>query len=307
MSKLKNINWLHLLFFGLAVYSIVHLIYILDGISVEDPDTNLAARNIETPIKLWINGYLGLFFGFKYLGNINWLLLPLGTIFLLKHKFKLPPHQWALIAFFLLAFGLIALKGFFNFRYALTLFAFSIFMVFYLLKKVSPSQAFFLGASVILLITVFYHSQRMIFTPRVMEKIQLTLFSDELIEEEAEQSVSGEMKKVEHLLESEEIKGVEGQVLVNNLPDFYYLTEGKGLYYWSGDDLYFDQNGKARLFDDRPFSEVKEILSSRSCTHIYTHASYVGYGESFDQFIAQECRLILEDIEGRQLFEIQYE
>jgi hypothetical protein len=84
-------------------------------------DVNLIHRRIETPIKFWMNGYLGHFFNFKYLGNINWLLLPLSLFAFLKLNYFNQEWKKSFAVAYLLALVLISVKGYFNARYQLTL------------------------------------------------------------------------------------------------------------------------------------------------------------------------------------------
>jgi len=93
-------------------------------------DSNLIARGIETPAKLWLNGYLGLFFAFGYLGNINWLALPV-LMYLLLNIRKRQHWEQALLLFFVMAILLVGVKGYFNRRYALTLLPLTISLVVY--------------------------------------------------------------------------------------------------------------------------------------------------------------------------------
>lgn len=291
--------------FTLASASVIALVYSLTSITVEDPDTNLAARNIETPYKLLLNGYLGLFFGFKYLGNINWLLLPLGLVYLIRNQFKLTKAKWALITFFFLAFCLIAVKGFFNFRYAFSLLPICIFTVFLLIDRLAVNKATAAAYSYVLLAFTLFGFQNEFSSDRVKRKINEVFFSSESsVQDEVDPKAN---IMVGDILQEISEREIEDWVLVNNQPDFYYHTRQKGLYYWSGDDFYFDQNGRAKLFGGRSDVEVLEVLKSRACTHVYTHLHYEGYNEDFDQFLITNCELILEDPRGRQLYKILYE
>ena len=116
----------------LLVYLLVSvLVYaLIDYVDPTVSDANLIARGIETPAKLWLNGYLGLFFAFGYLGNINWLALPV-LIYLLITLRKRENWQQALIVFFVMAVFLVGVKGYFNRRYALTLLPVTISLVVY--------------------------------------------------------------------------------------------------------------------------------------------------------------------------------
>ncbi len=302
--KKKDLYTLSL--FTLLIIGVIYLVNYLGSITIENPDTNLAARNIETPAKLWLNGYLGMFFGFKYLGNINWLLLPLFGSYLYKKEFKLSRENWALISFFALAFILISLKGFFNFRYAFTLLSFCVFMVYFLLHKLfyQHSRALFYSLSAILLICIFYGFGKQMLSDRARAKIQEVLFAEPAY---ADVEVEEETALVVDTLFTA-MSGINTNVvLVNNLPDFYYLSDYKGLYYWSGDDLYYDENGRGKLFEERATAEVKRFLKEHNCTHIYTHATYVGYNDDFDDFLKNDCMMEIEDLSGRQLYRVLYD
>lgn|GEM_PF-7073587 len=305
MKKGSTKYWIYTLAFAALSALVISLVYYIGSISVENPDTNLAARNIESPQKLLLNGYLGLFFGFKYLGNINWLLIPLFSYYLYKKNFKLSRAQWALVAFFSLAFVLIAFKGFFNFRYAFTLMTFCILMVVLLVNSIAKdhSKKLFNSLALILILCNLYGFQNEMLSVRARAKMQSVLIEskEEIIEE------AGVGTKVENLLHELQESKIGDIILVNNLPDFYYHTNRKGLYYWSGDDLFYDQNGRSMLFKDRTSQDVKEFLASINCSHIYTHATYKGYHERFDQFLIDDCELEIEDEEGRQLYRVIYD
>jgi hypothetical protein len=94
-------------------------------------------------MKLWLNGYLGHFFAFAYLGNINWLAIPLIIFFAWKFK-PWTNTQKALLFFYVLALILIGLKGFFNRRYPFTMLPFTIgfisLSVFYLIDRFKLSR-----------------------------------------------------------------------------------------------------------------------------------------------------------------------
>lgn len=88
------------------------------------PFSDLKARELETNNKLWLNGYLGQFFTFKYVGYWTWLALPLFLLFLTRLKKKINWEAGLACVYFLSA-CLIATRGYFNFRYQLTLIPFT--------------------------------------------------------------------------------------------------------------------------------------------------------------------------------------
>jgi hypothetical protein len=117
---------------------VLHLVYqIIDQRVREEIETKEEyIGDIETTGKQWLNGHLGFFFRFKYLGNINWLIIPLLIwFFVSKARKKLERWQMALGFVWLFTVLLIAVKGYANPRYQLTLFPITSVMVLFLLWK----------------------------------------------------------------------------------------------------------------------------------------------------------------------------
>jgi len=85
-------------------------------------------RDIDTPHKKWLNGYLGIFFRFKSFGNINWLIIPFFIYLLVTFK-KRERWELALAFVYLLTVTLLGIKGYRNWRYQLTLFPFTITII----------------------------------------------------------------------------------------------------------------------------------------------------------------------------------
>ncbi|MHA1395880.1 MAG: hypothetical protein ACTSRZ_20445, partial [Promethearchaeota archaeon] len=88
-------------------------------------------RDIDTLFKKWLNGHLGIFFRFKYFGNINWLAIPLFIYFLITIR-KREKWQAALAFVYLSTVIILAIKGYQNWRYQFTLYPFTIAMVMFL-------------------------------------------------------------------------------------------------------------------------------------------------------------------------------
>jgi len=284
-----------------------------------DADTNMAARNIESTAKLILNGYLGVFFGFRYLGNINWLVIPLAFIYFQISKPKLEKKHWAMVFFFALSFGLIAAKGFFNPRYQLTLLPFLVLFVFYLtwniFEKLGNNKLKYLS-STILVVFIFYNFNNEVFGERFSKKLK-SVFEKESIETPSntiENSIADFENiyadfdlEVDDVLEYIEKMDSKQYFLVNNLPDFYYKTSKKGHYYWCGDDDFYSSEGKKKIFTDRTNLESLEYLKEINCEYIYTYGSYTNYNKSFDDFVAQNCELIAKDSENKLLYRIRHE
>ncbi len=101
------------------------------------------ARNIDSPSKLWFNGYLGIFFRSHEFGYLNLLSIPfLLYIILCWEKFSRAFK--AVFIVYIFSAMLIGIKGFANFRYAFTLYPLTIIAIFWLfydlLKRVNENN-----------------------------------------------------------------------------------------------------------------------------------------------------------------------
>lgn len=272
-------------------------------VTVPDADTNLAARNIETPAKLLLNGYLGTLFGFRYLGSINWLVLPLGVLYCIVVRPKLTKAVKAFVLFLLLAFILIALKGYFNPRYQMTLLPIFIFLVFYLnwdfYEKLKQPLLKYLSTGILVLFVLFNFYQE-VFGSMYKKKLNAVMQTqEELIQQDAESE-----NYTENLLTFIDSMDTESYFLVNNLPDFFYATSQKGRYYWCGDDLCYTSEGKRPIFSDRTSAQAATFLvDTLHCRFVYTIIHYSKYNSDFDDFIEHHCKLVMRD-EARCLYEI---
>ncbi|MGE5342955.1 MAG: hypothetical protein ACM3SY_15885 [Candidatus Omnitrophota bacterium] len=118
-------------------------------------------QEIETPGKKLLNGYLGIFFRFKSLSNINWLIVPLLIWFLVTAK-KRERWQLALMFVWLVTLIFIGVKGYTNNRYQLTLFPFTsaatLFLLWQFLENKKKTIRV-IGLSLVALVCVFniYH------------------------------------------------------------------------------------------------------------------------------------------------------
>lgn len=282
---------------------IVYYNYIIINSITPNADTNLAARNIETTAKLILNGYLGSLFGFKFLGNINWLIIPLFIIYMKLIKPIFTASKKAFILLFILAFGLIAAKGFFNPRYQLTLLPVLIYLVFYfnwcIFEHLNQKILRYVS-SIFILLFVFFNFYIEVFGTRFQEKLQTVIKTENkpIMNEEQDDLY------VEDVLVYIENMKTNRYFLINNLPDFYYQTNKKGHYYWCGDDTFYSATGKQSIFNNQSDSDAKEfLLKKMNCKYIYTYKPYANYNNHFDTFIEKNCKLLVRD-ELKLLYEI---
>lgn len=141
MTFWKDIKFRKLLLLFLMAIAVLGLVYSIIDAESKIKDVNLISRGIDSEMKMFLNGYLGLFFGFHYSGNINWLVLPLIVYFLFTIK-KRQRWEIALVLFYIISFVFIGVNGYFNSRYALTLIPITIGLLFIGLNDVMGNYGF---------------------------------------------------------------------------------------------------------------------------------------------------------------------
>jgi len=298
----------YIIFLVVVLFSILFIGYVYDILSevTVNADLNLQSRKIETPIKLLLNGYLGAFFAFNYLGNINWLIIPLAIIYYLVAKPNLTRQHFAFIALIIAALLLIGLKGYFNPRYAFTLLPLFIFMVFDLTWKtvgLFNDKRLQYASLIVLIGLVGWNFYREAISVRFKKKVnEIIIESDDVVT-----SVTNEAE-VADVMEFINDMSTTAYFLVDNAPEFYYHTSKKGHYYWNGDDFLYMKNGRTKLIEGKSLSEISDTLENDlDCKYIFSYSTYRGYNPKFDEYLSTECKLIASDKDYRQLYQIVHE
>jgi len=290
------------LVFFVLVCLVNYTVYMLLTQKIPRADLNLESRGIESPIKLLLNGYLGLFFRFGMLGDINWIVSPAFIVFLFTVKPKFTREQKALVVVLFFSFALIALKGYFNSRYQYTLIPFALFFLFLFTWKIYThfGNPYYLREIVLVFLLGL-----------VMQFTYMTLFGSRA-QEHIDRIFAG--KKTAVVSDHLEVDDVHPYIdslptnrtfLVNNYPNFYYYTHKKGHYYWCLDDFLYTKKGIRKIFDKRDQQQVKTfLLDSLNCAYIYTHKTYNDFSDRFKTFLKEECTLVVQDRDLTQLYKI---
>lgn len=192
---LRKEFWLFVLY-GSATAALIGFVYFLTLKTDYNKDYSLIYREIETPAKMILNGYLGQWFRFKTQGNLNWLVIPFLLKFFITWKSQ---ENWkkGMVVTYLLAFCLIGAKGFFNTRYQITLFPLTLFLVCTFLWDFVNSKTFkpykvliYLGLIGLLAFNNFYSmffnrsiSVRQIKVKNVEKSFSFYKFSNEILEQ----------------------------------------------------------------------------------------------------------------------------
>jgi hypothetical protein len=265
-----------------------------------DSDINMVYRRIDTPMRFWLNGYLGHFFNFKYLGNLNWLFIPLCYFAWYKLDFFKDSWKKGVLFAYLLTLTLIAIKGFFNSRYQLTLMpvTFSSMMYFlwlwlkaYNLMNIRHWIFLTLTGLVVFnnIIGLVFMKQKSTDKHLMSERKGVVYYLNhpsELYTKLQHKSKTPPYPIIEVLRELP----AKNKILVNNLPMLYYYTGKQGVYYWCGDDTYYTDKGRRYLVKDRSVDEIMNfIVDSLNCTHLLSMDYYNRHDTIFNSFVQTYC------------------
>ncbi|GIV26460.1 MAG: hypothetical protein KatS3mg027_0274 [Bacteroidia bacterium] len=279
-------------------------------------DYNLEVRGIETPIKLLFNGYLGVFFNFKYHSFANWVLVPLIMFYYyLRMKtgiIKINEYEKFILIFLIISVILIGVKGYFNYRYSYTLVALVFGLIFWInweIGKISRSKTWSYILVVYIVALNLSNFVAQVFSDRFNFHLQRVLNIKVTNYKKSDRYVmnidTANAFKVKNVLVCIDTMNYDGYYIVNNLPDFYYYTNKKGYYYWVGDDDWMSKEGHKRLLENKDIDELKNFLQqSLQCRYIYTSKFYFNYNKKWDEFLFNHCRLVAYDAEYRLLYEI---
>jgi len=340
MKSQKNKHRLFLLMTGILL--IVGLLYFFQVFEHRaSTDINLILRRIETPYKAWLNGYLGFFFNVKFVGILNWMVIPLGIFYLRKKSLVLNAPLKATLLAICFTILLIGIKGFFNSRYQLTLYPAASIIIIFLLFEVIRDYFF---EYLVFIITFF---SCLLFFNNLMYG---TLLRDKQLLAKKEISRKGYFSRLEkkisdfktfsdtsqkfkecsnqiskalffiNYLDSSEAKtnnpyviidfiaklNSEKKILVNNYPMLYYYTKKKGVYYWCGDDTYFGAYGVKPLLKGRSNKEITGfVFDSLDCGYVLSSEIYNAYNQKFNSWIQAYGKPVCYDPSDFILYEIQ--
>jgi hypothetical protein len=280
-------------------------------------DINLIYRRIETPGKLLLNGYLGHFFNFKYLGNLNWLLIPFGLFAVFKLRFFDEPWKKAVALAYLLSLLLISAKGYFNSRYQLTLLPITLpstlFFLWLYLKENNLLHYKFRIFSFLLLLTLANNAVGFVFLKTI------TLPSSNIESKGILYSIKHPVETFNRLQHKEKTTPYPAvdfirslpkneNVLVNNLPMLYYYTSKHGTYYWCGDDTYYNSKGRSRLMQNRNLEQIQKYISDTlHCNYLLSTEYYNQHDTTWNRFVKTYCRPVFMDDGEFIVFKIEKE
>ena len=264
-----------------------------------DLDPALFSRSIATPLLLWLNGYLGVFFNFQFLGTLGVFALPLLVLALVAWR-RLARWQRGLLLFTVLAALVIGAFGGFNYRYALTLQPLFTVAVFAVVWRITTGRArtwamVCLGAiNVLNTALALEHRQR-------TWHAEPTFSSPDTKPGTLKERLDSGPRDLDGWLTFHDVQPTD-TVLVNNLPIWYYVTQRPGIYFWCGSDQLFLADGKPFLFRGRSDEEVWHYLrDSLHCRHVFSVHEYNAYDPRFEAFLEHHAELLDQDDRGYTL------
>lgn len=269
---------------------------------IDARDNNIVAkdenyrREIETPAKKTLNGYLGPLFRFKYMGNLNWLALPLAFWFLFsKQGAPRPRWQQALALVWLLSLIFIGAKGYYNSRYQLTLFPFTLFIVLIMIWELVKDRKKLFKVTCFALLFVFagYNTARYFDSYKLYWDLRVTRAKPHF-----------PVQIVDYLNTHPDIGYKNAKVFVYNQPMYYYHTEKPGIDYITPfqHEIYLQlyrtgaDRRKVHHFI-REQSEVKYILIGWATENELQD-------RNISEFVNCEARLLFNE-HGYRLYEIR--
>ncbi|MCP5109174.1 MAG: hypothetical protein GY950_37685 [bacterium] len=267
----------------------------------KEADTPLTAeeaveefRDIETPGKKWLNGYLGVFFRFKYLGNINWLALPLLVYFFVTVR-RRPRWQMGLVFVWCVTVLFLVFKGYTNFRYQFTLFPFTAVLVLLLLweflkeKKNVVKILCFSLLGIVCLYNIYHYFERYEFYWDIRVSREKAHFPRQLID---------------YLNNAPDLVDGSRRVLVFDQPLFYYYTGVRGLDERSPSIPGISKRLKRKTGNrGRLFNRIKK---GAAVDYILLGSTQKKFYRSLllTEFLDCECRPVLND-HGRFLYRLR--
>lgn len=305
MGKLRKQVWAALLIGGAGL----SWVYFRHWMPVErnGMDKDLFNRRIGTPVLEWMNGFLGPFFNLDYLGALNWLAIPV----IIWWAFKPPGRKaWHRGLALLAASGalLIGAFGGFNPRYAFTLHPLLLAMVFigaWTLLERSGASLLQRRQWLVALVALQFFNTALNVEYRI--KVWRTEKAERAMATGNKTGEVGPAKEmsVQEWLAARHVADT-ARVLVNNLPEFWYGGQRKGLYYWSGSDQLYEANGPSLLFGPRTDGQVcRHLLVDLDCRWVLTTRDLSEYGERFQPFLESHCTLVAEGPRHLRLYAVR--
>lgn len=300
------LTWSLLILFAGVLPALYHTV--LMPVAPAGSGPSLFERGISTPLLLWLNGYLGMFFNYRFLGAMNWMAIPI-LLWSLWNWRTLMPWQRGLVLFYILAVGIIGGVGGFNYRYALTLQPLTVvgssLVVWRAFERTGRGSrerwAFFVLLAAFCVVNSMLsmeHRQR-------VWRATPGFSSPDTGRGSLRERLDSGPRDLDGWLLANGV-AVGDMVLVNNLPIYYYRTGRPGLYYWCGSDQLFTDRGPLPLLHDRTDEEVASYLTdSLHCSVIFSTRELNTFDPRWLHFLNERTTQVAIDGRGYTIHRVK--
>lgn len=264
-------------------------------------------RGFETPTKKVLNYYLGSFFNFYYVGLFNWLILPIFILLILKKKFKkIELHIKVLLLTYTLMLLLIIVKFGHNPRYQLSLLPFSLYIVLIFVWRYVKSyliifRKYLYIVTIVLLLTIimylgFYYYKKDDTVPPSIKKENSIILNFDKYSNFVKSKIQEPKEGIQEIVSNLKLLPPSSYILVNNLPAFFYYTNLKGIFYWSGSDIYYGREGPKTLLGEQGINHAYEIIKNKlGLTHILSSKYYNYNNQKFLDFLNSYTEVVFSN------------
>jgi hypothetical protein len=250
-------------------------------------DASSVDRDIGTREKLILNGYLGQFFRFKLLGNLNWLIFFVFAYLLFNIK-KRSRTELVLLAFYVAA-TMVIIKGGYNYRYQLTLLPLTLWVIFYYINELTKKpiivkyRLYIFG---FLLMISGYNTLKSFqaINPKLGSIKNNTISTQTTSKETFDDMVI--------FINNLPIDS-NNKVLVNNLPEYFYYINKPGAYCWFNDASCYGTKGWEVVLNQESMGQLADNIKTKlKCKYILSTVTFNNYNTRIKQFLNTNTKLI---------------
>jgi uncharacterized membrane protein (DUF373 family) len=261
-------------------------------------DFDALNRNLDGKIRQVLNGRLGFFFNLKYVGiSAIACLVLLPQIYSNKNK-SLDNATKVLLLLLLFTGIFLSFFAYINYRYISTLtpLMIGLLIIFSAILFNNNEQKNWLWSLLILQTLAFAITIAFSFYPKYKNRLKGNV---------AASTSLNKLNCPNIYTYINDSLAINNKVLVNNLPEFFLRTQHQGVFYWSGDDEYFNKKGIFNLLKDKSDEQVVQFLNdSLFVTYILTNKQLAPYNHQFNLILQSHCKLCKTDQLGNELYQL---
>jgi hypothetical protein len=252
-------------------------------------------RNLDGTVRHLLNGRLGYFFNLKYIGISAIACL----ILLTQINFKTISRSTLFSLVLILLVGVfLSFYAYINYRYISTLLPLMIGLMITLSSNLlnNKEQKTWFSSLLLIQIIIFALVISFSFYPKYKSRLVNTAVI-------SSPKNLVQCPNIYHFINDS--IGRECKFLINNLPEFYVYTKHYGVFYWSGDDEYFNNKGTFNLLKNKSNEQVmRYIKDSLNLKFVLTNQQLTPYNNRFNLILKDYFKLRKKDQLGNELYEL---